>query len=118
MPLPEDLQALRNHIAENPRGFERVVQAAAFRKMFGSVHGDRLTRVPRGFPADHPAGEYLKYKQFLASRTLEPEIVTSPQFYKTVLETFRGMLPFIRFLNEPIVAARRTRERQEALMRF
>jgi uncharacterized protein (DUF2461 family) len=77
-----------------------------------------LTRVPLGFPADHPAAEYLKYKQFLASRTLEPEIVTSAQFYKTVVETFRGMLPFIRFLNEPIVAARRTRERQEALMRF
>jgi len=118
MPLPEDLQALRSHIAENPRGFERIVQGTAFRRMFGSVHGERLTRVPRGFPADHPAAEYLKYKQFLASRTLEPEIVTSAQFYKTVVETFRGMLPFIRFLNEPIVAARRTRERQEALMRF
>ena len=118
MPLPEDLQVLRSHIAENRRGFERIVRGAAFRRMFGSVHGEQLTRVPRGFPADHPAADFLKYKQFLASRTLQPEIATSPEFYKTVVETFRGLLPFIRFLNEPILAARRTRERQEALMRF
>jgi uncharacterized protein (DUF2461 family) len=86
--------------------------------MFGSLHGEQLLRVPRGFPADHPAAEYLKYKQFLASRRLEPETVTSPDFYKVVVQTFRGMLPFIRFLNDPIIAARRTRERQQALMKF
>jgi uncharacterized protein (TIGR02453 family) len=118
MPLPEDLQVLRNHIAENPDGLHRIVQAPAFRRMFGSIHGEQLTRVPRGFPADHPAADYLKYKQFLASRSLDPKIVTSPGFYKVVVETFRGMLPFIRFLNEPIVKARRTRERQQALMQF
>jgi uncharacterized protein (TIGR02453 family) len=118
MPFPEDLQALRNYIAENPKSLERVVRAPAFRRMFGSLHGERLTRVPRGFPADHPAAEYLKYKQFLVSRDLDADIVTSPRFYNTVVETFRAMLPFVRFLNEPIVAARRTRERQEALMKF
>lgn len=118
MPLPEDLQVLRSRIAENPGGLERILEGASFRRMFGSLHGEQLNRVPRGFPADHPAAKYLKYKQFLASRTLEPDIVTTPRFYKTVVETFRGLLPFIRFLNEPIVAARRTRERQEALMRF
>ena len=118
MPLPEDLQVLRAHIAENPRGLQRIVQAPAFRRMFGSIEGERLTRVPRGFPADHPAADYLRYKQFLASRSLDAEIVTSPRFYKVVVDTFRGMLPFIRFLNEPIVRARRTRERKEALMKF
>jgi uncharacterized protein (TIGR02453 family) len=118
MPLPEDLQVIRNHIAENPDRLDRIVQAPAFRRMFGPIHGEQLTRVPRGFPADHPAADYLKYKQFLASRSLDAKIVTSPGFYKVVVETFRGMLPFIRFLNEPIVKARRTRERQQALMQF
>ena len=91
MPLPQDLQVLRNHIAENPQGLQRIVQAPAFRRMFGSIEGERLTRVPRGFPADHPAADYLRYKQFLASRKLDAEIVTSPRFYKVVLDTFRGM---------------------------
>src|SRR5215813_8555305 len=29
MPLPEDLQVLRAHIAENPKGLDRIVQASA-----------------------------------------------------------------------------------------
>jgi uncharacterized protein (TIGR02453 family) len=118
MPLPEDLQVLRNYIAKNPKGLQRIIQAPAFRKMFGSISGEQLTRVPRGFPSDHPAAEYLRYKQFLASRDLDVDVVTSPRFYSVVVETFRGLLPFIRFLNEPIVQARRMRERQRALMKF
>ena len=78
--------------------------------------GERLSRVPRGFPPDHPAADYLKYKQFLAARTFAPAVATTPSFYKIVVETFRGMLPFIRFLNEPIVRERRVRERQDALL--
>ena len=28
--------------------------------MLGELHGERLSRVPRGYPANHPAAEYLK----------------------------------------------------------
>lgn len=116
MPFPEELSAVRSHIAENHEAFEGIVKARQFRKLFGKMSGEQLSRVPRGFPADHPAGEYLRYKQFLAGRTLEPAVATTPRFYKTVVETFRGMLPFIRFLNDPIVRARRAKERQEAML--
>jgi uncharacterized protein (TIGR02453 family) len=118
MPFPEDLRAVRQHIAENTNAWRRIVQAQAFRKMFGSIGGEQLARVPRGFSTDHPAAEYLRYKQFLAGRTFPGDVATSPRFYKTVIETFQGMLPFIRFLNEPIIRARRTRERQQVLMEF
>jgi len=83
---------------------------------FGQLQGDRLTRVPRGFPADHPAADYLRYKQYLAGRTLTPEDAMRPEFYKTVVQTFQAMARFIRFLNEPVLLARRVRERQEALL--
>src|SRR4051812_15497371 len=73
MPLPEDLQVLRKHIAQNFEGLQRILQVPAFRRMFGCMHGEQLTRVPRGFPADHPAAEYLRYKQFLVRRELDAE---------------------------------------------
>src|SRR6266705_1688024 len=117
MPLPEDLNAVRSHIAENSQLFSKIVAGRQFRKLFGTLGGEQLSRVPRGFPADHPAAAYLKYKQFLAGRTLPADVAASPHFYETVVETFRGMLPFVRFLNDPIVRARRTRDRQEALLR-
>ena len=116
MPEPEDLNAIRSHIAANSNEFVKIVESKGFRAMFGALGGEQLTRVPRGFSAEHPAADYLRHKQYLAGRSMKPEIATAPGFYKTVVTTFQGMLPLIRFLNEPIVRARRVRERQDAVL--
>jgi uncharacterized protein (TIGR02453 family) len=109
MPFPEDLNAIRSHIVEHPDALNDIVAARRFRKMFGALAGEQLSRVPRGFAADHPAAPYLKHKQFLAGRMLPPEEATAPTFYKMLVETFETMLPLVRFLNEPIVRIQRTR---------
>jgi uncharacterized protein (TIGR02453 family) len=116
MPLPEDLSTVRQKIAADTPTFQKIITKRQFRNLFGSVTGERLSRVPRGFPPDHQAAEYLKYKQFLVARTLPASAATTAPFYRTVVEGFRVMTPFIRFLNDPIVQSRRIRERQEALL--
>lgn len=116
MPEPEDLKAVREAIVADPRQFEKVVQNTAFRRMFTEVTGQRLMRVPRGFAATHPAADYLRFKQFLAARTLPSESATSPAFAGTLVETFKTLHPFIKFMNEPILAVRRTRDRKESLL--
>ncbi len=116
MPLPEDLGAIRSHIAGHAQSFMSIVESRPFRKMFGNLWGDRLSRVPRGFPPDHPAADYLRYRQYLAGRTLKPEAALEPDFYKTVVETFKRLMPFIRFLNEPVVRAQKARDRQASLL--
>ncbi len=115
-PLPEDLNAVRQRIAEKPKVFLNIVNGRSFRTLFGEVSGERLRKAPRGFFQEHPASEHLKLKQFLAGRDLEPALSTSPEFYELIVSTFRAMLPFIRFLNEPIVNARKIRERQEKML--
>jgi uncharacterized protein (DUF2461 family) len=116
MPLPEDLQAVREAVATDYRRLTRIVQNKAFRRMFVELTGEQLSRVPRGFAASHPAADYLRYKQFLAARQLPAESATSLSFTRTLVETFRTLHPFIQFLNEPIVASRNTRQRQESLL--
>ena len=116
MPLPEDLNAVRNHIVDHPDRFFAILEHDRFRKIFGSLGGDRLRRVPQGFPVDHVAADYLKYKQFLAARNFPPRAATTPRFYKLVLETFQAMLPLVRFLNDPILRTRRLKKRQEAFL--
>ena len=116
MPEPEDLSKVRQRIADAPEAFLKVIGGRTFKKLFGGITGDQLSRVPRGFSADHPAAEYLRYKNFLASRTFPAEVAVSPGFYKLVVETFKGMVPFVRFLNEPILHARRVKERQDELL--
>ena len=116
MPSPEDLHGVRTAIASDCRGFNAIVQNRRFRRLFGELSGERLTRVPRGFPAEHKAAEYLKLKQFLAGRTLSTKIATSAGFPKTLLEAFEALTPLLRFLNEPILRSRRETQRKAALL--
>jgi uncharacterized protein (TIGR02453 family) len=102
MPPPEVLQRLRQHIASEHRRLARIVSAREFRRLFGEIEGDRLTRMPRGYPADHPAGEFLKLRQIIVGREWPAAFASSPRFYPELLRTFRVLAPLIRFLNEPL----------------
>jgi uncharacterized protein (TIGR02453 family) len=102
-PEPPHLHRVRTHIADTWPEIERTVRGRAFRTCFGQVEGDRLTRLPRGFAADHPAAEYLKYRQFIAGREFPATFAHSREFYPTLLTTFRTLMPLVRFLNAPLV---------------
>lgn len=100
-PAPH-LVRIREHIADTFPEIERLSTARAFTSLFGRLEGEKLTRVPRGYPKDHPAAEYLKYKQFLAAREFPPEFATSAEFYPTLVRSYKAAMPLIRFLNEPL----------------
>jgi uncharacterized protein (DUF2461 family) len=72
--------------------------------MMGAMTGEQLSRVPRGYAKEHPAAEYLRYKQFLAGREREAAFVTSPRFYRELVATFRATAPLVQFLNAAILA--------------
>jgi uncharacterized protein (TIGR02453 family) len=102
-PQTAPLQAIREHIASNSRRLTSIVESVSFKRIVGAVEGEKLQRVPRGFPRDHKAEYWLRHRQFLAGRDVAPSLVTTARFYPTVLETFRVIVPLIRFLNEPLV---------------
>jgi uncharacterized protein (TIGR02453 family) len=101
------LHAVRSHIAAHHRRLTRLLAAPAFKKRLGAMHGTQTTRMPRGFAAAHPAADVLRHKQFLASREEPAEFATRPDFYKELLATFLAMAPFVLYLNEPLIVARR-----------
>ncbi len=104
MPQPSELLTLRQHVAANHSRFRTLVESPLFRKTVGPVTGERLRRVPRGFPADHPAAEYLKLRQFLGMRDYPAAFATDRAFYREVVKLFERMAPFVHFLNEPLLA--------------
>ena len=115
-PQTEDLAAVRHHIALHHKRLTTILNARLFRRLFDGLSGEQLLRVPRGFPADHAAAGFLRRKQFLASRLLPADIVTTPQFGGIVIETFRTLHPLLQFLNEPILQASDAKHRRAALM--
>ncbi len=100
-----ELQGVREHLAENYRQWRALVESPSFRRAWGRIRGESLVRVPRGFPADHPAADYLKLRQFLGWREFPAAFCTSARFYPTVVRLFAQLAPVIRFLNEPLLAA-------------
>lgn len=107
MPSSPDLRAIREHIAVNHRKLHQVVTSPSFRGAVGELDGEQLSRVPHGYVKDHPAGAYLRFKQFLAGREFEAELAPRDRFYGEVLHIFRAVAPLVRFLNTPLLAARR-----------
>jgi uncharacterized protein (TIGR02453 family) len=103
-PQPPELHAIREHLARNYRRFRSIAESPAFRRAFGEIEGDRLQRLPRGFPAGHPAAEFLKMKQFLVAREYPATLAASPRFFPELVARFGQMAPLIRFLNEPLLS--------------
>jgi len=106
MPTPPELNAIRARVATDHRRLHSVVTSPAFKSVLGEMSGDRLTRVPRGYPKDHPAADYLRHKQFLGFREYPAEFALSPRFYPELLQTFRALTPLVNYLNEAILDAR------------
>lgn len=100
MPTPDDLDKLRAHIANHHQDFEKIVQAKPFRDTFGNLMDmeDKLKKVPRGFAADHPAAEWLKYKSYVAGRKFEDREVIGDGFARDCIATFKTLKPLNDFL--------------------
>ncbi|HEY5616991.1 MAG TPA: DUF2461 domain-containing protein [Vicinamibacterales bacterium] len=107
MPSSSDLRAIREHIAVNHRRLHRLVTGHVFTHAVGELDGERLSRIPQGYAKDHPGGEYLRFKQFLAGRQFEAELAVRDRFYAQVLTIFRAVAPLARFLNAPLLGQRR-----------
>ncbi len=101
-PDPAQLHRVREHIAGNVQRLRAIVESPTFRRTVGSLEGERLQRVPRGFPKDHAAAEYLKHRQFIAGREFPADFASSARFYSGILSVFRQVAPLTRFLNEPL----------------
>ena len=104
-PDTSQLHAVREHIAANIQRLRAIVESPGSAERVGQLEGEQLQRVPRGFPKDHPAAEYLRHRQFLAGT----------EFPGRVRHAVRGFTPASwgvpagrsarRFLNEPLLAS-------------
>ena len=104
-PDSPQLHAIREHIVANQRRFQRVVGAPAFNRL-GGLKGDRLSRVPRGLPKDHPGGRLPDAQAVPRLSRGAAAFATRPDFYKQLLATFKALVPLVPFLNEPLVERR------------
>jgi len=103
MPESSELLAMRRAVADRTDEFLKIIGARNFKKLFGEMHGEKLKTAPKGFPADHPAIEYLKLKSFTVSHMVDDDkMLTAPDFPSYLVNTCKEMKPFIDFLRKAL----------------
>jgi uncharacterized protein (TIGR02453 family) len=103
MPEREELLAYRNLLHEHYADFQEVLRNRKLKSLMGELKGEKLSRMPKGFPVDHPAEELLRGKQWYLENTVDAAIVASPKLLPQLVQHFEAMLPMIEFLNQALV---------------
>jgi uncharacterized protein (TIGR02453 family) len=105
MPEKEQLAAIRHWLLDNHAEFRKLLARPAVRKAFTEFEGDALTRPPKGFPAEHPAMDLVKCRQWGLSATLPADAALDPKIAATITRYFKLAAPMVDALNTPIAAA-------------
>jgi uncharacterized protein (TIGR02453 family) len=112
-PAPDQLERLRRAVADDVQGpaLERVLDGVRAAGL--DVGGDRMTRAPRGYPADHPRVELLKHRGLTASRHWEPaEWLHTPEALTRVRDGWRAVRPLAGWLESNVGPSDRPAERR------
>lgn len=110
MPPPDQLLAVRTHLLDHHERFRQFGKAKKIKSLFDGFGGDSLTRDPKGFPKDHPAGDLIRMKQWGFGSTLPGALATTPKLYSELIKRFEALTPIVNFLNEPFAHRRPRRE--------
>ena len=102
MPGPKELSAIRKRLSKESASYRKLTSAAAFKRLFGEVRGERLKRPPKGFSPDDTALDLLLGKQFLASAQLPAELAETPQLQTEIAKRFQTLQPWIDWLNSAV----------------
>jgi uncharacterized protein (TIGR02453 family) len=98
-PSREELERIRERIAEKPKQWESIVTEKNFVAAFGEIGGEKLKTAPRGYSQDHPQIRWLRHKDFIVGEQLPDPLVQSPKVLDRILEDYRRMVPFKDFMN-------------------
>ncbi|KAH6900762.1 hypothetical protein B0T10DRAFT_36799 [Thelonectria olida] len=115
------LLLLRNSVNQRPKGWNRVLNDADFRKTFlpklkanakyeavktaftAENKEGALTKAPSGFRQDHPDIKLLRLKNFTVRRKVPDSLFTSDDAQEQIAEILRPMFQFVSFLNSIVM---------------
>lgn len=100
MPPRPTLARLREAIDEDHGTLRAILGEPARRRRFGALAPEaRLTRMPRGFAADHPAADLLRHQSFTLGRSLGERDLFSARLPDLLARDFARLVPLVRWLN-------------------
>ncbi len=103
MPPAPELAKIRQEIDYNFKEFSKIINDKNFKKVFGELdQDDKLVNVPKGYPKDHKALEFLKLKSFIVVGAIKEKDVLSKNYAKSAIAICKAMKPLNDFLQRAI----------------
>jgi uncharacterized protein (TIGR02453 family) len=111
MPERDQLLRIRTWMADNHSAYRKLLKRAMSTSGLSLSNDEALTRMPKGFPADHPADDLLRAKNWGVSVSLPAELATSPQLLSEIIKRMKAAAPLVDALNNAILGSEEERER-------
>ncbi|SNS33918.1 TIGR02453 family protein [Granulicella rosea] len=102
MPEKEQLLAIRRHLLDHHERLRKIMNAKKLREAMTPIDPVRMTRGPKGFPADHAAMDLILQRQWGVSATLPIEHALQPALVSDILTHMKLAYPMVALLNEPL----------------
>lgn len=99
-PNPEDLKRIRDEFAWDAAPLRKILKSKSFKDTFGTLIGEQIKTTPKGYKADDPAIDLLRFKQLTVQKAFSDKQVMDKNFLKEAAKTFRAMRPFFDYMSE------------------
>ena len=101
-PESDRLKKIRQEIDYNADPLKDILNDPGFTKYFDGLNGEQLKRPPKGYDADHPEVELLKFKSYTVFHNMPDKGVLSAKFLEEGMKVFGAMSAFNAYLNEAV----------------
>ena len=98
-PNPADLKRIRHELAFDGDEYRDIINAPAFKSVWGELHGAAVKTAPKGYTKDHPNIDLLRFKQHLFSMHYSQTEATAPDFLHRLDAALQTVRPFVDFMS-------------------
>ena len=98
-PTSTQLTSFRQEIDYSPHLLKSIIEEKNLKSYFNELHGEKLKKNPKGYSAEHPNIELLKYKELFFIHRFTDEETLNKNFVSDVVNGCRILKPYLEYLN-------------------
>ncbi len=98
-PAPADLKRIRQEIDLDGDEYRNLINAPAFKKLWGALQGNAVKTAPKGYAKDHPDIDLLRFKQHIFMIRYTEVEVAAADFMDRLDAALEAVRPFVDYMS-------------------
>ena len=98
-PAPADLKRIRHEIDLDGEEYRNLINAPAFKNIWGELQGNAVKTAPKGYGKDHPDIDLLRFKQHIFMIRYTEKEVAAADFMDRLDAALQAVRPFVDYMS-------------------